>query len=480
VGSSHLAIDLGAESGRAFIGRIGTTIELEELGRFRNAARQLPGRLAWDLELIQGFIEDAARRCDRVDSISIDGWGVDFGLLDGAGALVAPPRSYRDPFKAGSLDLLLQGISAAELYDRTGIQVMEINTSCQLAALSRKAPDELARAHRLLMVPDLLRLRLGAEPVGERTNASTTQLLTPSGEWDPALARAAGVPLAILPGVVNSYEVVGRTATELGGLRIVAGVSHDTAAAVAGAPLRLGEAVISSGTWSLVGLELPGPVISPAAFKLNLSNEHGVDGTTRLLRNVMGLWMVQEARRAWAAEDGFETSYADLSNMATGTRGESLVNPDDPGFLRPDDMPAAVQEYCRRTGQVVPTTRGEILRTILESLALRYRWVIEALETVSGTSVDALRVVGGGSQNELLCQLTADATGRPLTAGPVEATVLGNLLVQAVATGALPDLASGRAIVQTTHPGRLYQPSGDASPAFERFCALPTVGTPLP
>ena len=478
VASVHLAIDLGAESGRAFVASVGNGVELREIGRFRNLPQRRDGRVAWNMPLIRDFISDALGRCGPVDSVSIDSWAVDFGLLDSEGGLIAPPRCYRDPFNVGALDLVLERISASDLYNRTGIQLLEINTICQLAALAARRPAELAEASKLLMIPDLLRLWMGGEAVSERTNASTTQMLAPSGEWDPVAVAASGAAMSILPVTVESYEVVGRCSASLGGVPIVAGASHDTAAAVAGTPLRSGEAFLSSGTWSLLGLELPAPVISRQAQRLNLSNEHGVAGTTRLLRNVMGLWMVQQSRRAWALLDGFESDYADLAGLAASASIDSIVDPDAALFVRPEDMTAAIDEYCVRTGQRAPGSRGETLRCILQSLALRYRWVIEALELVTGSRVTTLRVVGGGSQNELLCQLTADAAARPVQAGPVEATVLGNVMVQAVVQGTLPDLAAGRAIIETSLAPRIYQPSQDLEPAYQRFCALPGVGRP--
>ena len=444
MGSTHLAVDLGAESGRAFIGKVGDGITIEEVGRFRNRAVQLPDRLAWDLTGIHGFIVDSVAAAGEVSSLAIDCWAVDFALLRADGSLTAPPRCYRDPLTAGILEDLHSVIPASDLYRRTGIQMMEINTICQLFALARSSAPELAEARRLLLIPDLLRHWLGADPAAERTNASTTQLLSPDGTWDTELAAAVGLEPGILPPIVDSYETIGGHPGPAGMIPIIAGAAHDTAAAVAGTPLGEGAAFISSGTWSLVGVELPGPIISDRALALNMSNEHGVGGTTRFLRNVMGLWLLQQCRQGWARADGHVTEYAELVQLAaTATPGRFLVDPDHASFLRPDDMPAAIAAFCAGTGGSAPASRAEIVRCVIDSLALRYRWVLEALESCTGNAVRRVNIVGGGSQNALLCQATADATGLPVEAGPVEATVLGNLIVQAVATGSLASLAAG-------------------------------------
>ena len=472
MGSAHLAIDLGAESGRAFVGRIAGTIELTEIGRFRNIPLSLPDRTCWNVGGILQFILDSLAAAGDVDSLSIDAWGVDFGLLRGDGSLLAPPRCYRDPLNAGMLAPTFARIPRADLYEQTGIQMMEINTSCQLLALAQKRPQELAQAETLLMIPDLLRYWLGGEPVAERTNASTTQLLRPDGTWATDVFAALGVDAAMMPRLAESNQVVGTTAA---GIPIIAGPSHDTAAAVVGAPLREGAAFLSCGTWSLVGMELPGPVLNEVALGLNLSNEQGVGGTTRLLRNVMGLWLLQECRRGWTAADGHPTEYSELTAMAAADSGEPpLVDPDDPAFLRPADMEAAIQAYCATTGQPAPGGRGAIVRCVIASLALRYRWVIEALERATGRKVGSINLVGGGSQNQLLCQATADACGVPVEAGPHEATVLGNLVVQAIAAGDVGDVAEGRELIRRSFPTRAYQP-GEGSvweSRYRRFCEL--------
>ena len=480
MGSSHLAVDLGAESGRAFVGHVADRITIEEVGRFRNGAVQLPDRLTWDITGIHRFILDSVAASPAVSSLAIDCWGVDFGLLRADGSLTALPRSYRDPLTSGILGDLHRLLPARRLYQRTGIQMMEINTICQLFALARQAAPELAEARSLLLIPDLLRHWLGADLAAERTNASTTQLLGPEGAWEASLATAIGVDPGILPRVVDSYETVGGHAGPGGSIPIIAGAAHDTAAAVAGTPLSAGAAFISSGTWSLVGMELPGPVISDRARVLNMSNEHGVAGTTRFLRNVMGLWLLQECRRAWAGEDGQATDYATLVELAGRVEpGRFLLDPDDVSFLRPGDMPAAVAAFCAGIGGPVPTSRAEVIRCVIDSLALRYRWVIDALQKCTNRTVERVNIVGGGSQNSLLCQATADATGVVVEAGPAEATVLGNLIVQAVATGSLASLEEGRALIRTSFPPARYQPRDTDSwdEMYARFGEL--VGRPI-
>jgi rhamnulokinase len=472
VGSTHLAVDLGAESGRAFVGNIGDELAIEEIGRFQNRTQRLGDRLAWDIDAIRAFVTNSAATAGSVDSLAIDTWGVDFGLLRSDGTLIAPPRCYRDPYTRGAIQRLEQRIPAAELYRRTGIQKMDFNTICQLLVMAESDSAELTDAHCLLLIPDLLRYWLGADAAAERTNASTTQLLGPGGDWDYELAGKIGVDARILPPVVQSFERVGTTAD---GVAIVAGASHDTAAAVAGAPLDDGSVFISSGTWSLVGIELPAPVINETARGLNLSSEHGVAGTTRLLRNVMGLWLLQECRRTWAKEDGEATEYSALMDLATSAAAMGpLIDPDDPEFLRPTDLPAAIASFCARTQQQPPDSRGAVVRSIIDSLALRYRWVIEAIERCTGADLTRINLVGGGSQNSLLCQATADATGLVVEAGPQEATVLGNVVVQGIARGSLTNLAQGRKLVRRSFPPVRFEPrpGTDWDSAYERFCAL--------
>jgi rhamnulokinase len=464
-------------------------IRLDERHRFTTAPLTEDGHLVWDVERFHQSILEGLAATPGAVSIGIDGWGVDFALLRGDGSLAASPRCYRDRLTAGILPALFSRIPRRDLFLRTGIQMMEINTVCQLLAMSSSDEPALAAARRLLLIPDLLLHWLGAEPLCERTNASTTQMLGLDGAWAAEVVTAAGVPLTLLPGVVEPGTVRGT----LGGDRVpgkvsastalVSVASHDTASAVVATPLPAdSDAVfISSGTWSLVGTEMSHPVVDDFALRCNLSNEHGHGGTVRLLRNVMGLWLLQECRRRFRAEDGRWTSYDDLVALAaTAPAFAAVVDPDNPAFLRPEDLPRAVAQDCAATGQAPPSNRAALLRVLLESLALRYRWTIEALATASAKRFSAIHIVGGGSRNRLLCQLTADATGLPVTAGPVEATATGNVIVQAIATGHVADVAHGRRLVAAGVELLHYEPRAEErwERAYARFCALPGVGRP--
>ncbi|HXA29483.1 MAG TPA: rhamnulokinase family protein [Candidatus Angelobacter sp.] len=481
------AVDLGAESGRVVRGELSADgIVLDERHRFANRPVSLPDRLAWDITGIFGAVLDGLRAVPDAQSIGVDCWGVDFALLRKDGSLTGLPRSYRDPLTAGILDALFDCIPAATLFARTGIQMMEINTLCQLLALRRAGSPELAGARHLLLLPDLLQHWLGADPVCERTNAGTTQMLGLDGTWAGDVIRACGLDPELLGPLVEAGTVIGRLDGRLAaasGSRpsLVAVASHDTASAVAAIPLQRDDAVfISSGTWSLVGMERDAPCRNDVALRYNLSNERGVDGTVQLLRNVAGLWLVQRLRHSLGAAAGGATpSYAELIALAEQAPPlRSVLDPDDPRFLREPDVAATAGSICRAAGEPVPQDTAALLRALLESLALRYRWCVDALRAATGAAPQVVHVVGGGSRNALLCRLTASATGLPVLAGPVEATATGNVLVQLVATGALDSVAEGRALLARTTPVVRYEPDGDArwDEAYARFCALPSVG----
>jgi rhamnulokinase len=446
-------------------GRVGDVLEVEEVARFQNRPVRLPDRLAWDIEALYRAMVDGVAGAGPADSLAIDSWAVDFGLVEADGTLVAPPRSYRDALTAGILPRLFERIPAADLYRLTGIQMLEINTLCQLIAL--EASDELAAADSLRMIPDLLRARLGGDRVTERTNASSTQMLGLDGEWSAEVLEACGIRPGLLPRVMQSTDFVGEVQMPgIPAIRLVAGASHDTAAAVAGTPLSspADSVFISSGTWSLVGVELPAPVATPAALALNLSNEHGVFGTTRLLRNVMGLWLLQQCQRGWAQEDGRETSIEELVRGAqAASQLVSVFDPDDAALLRADDMPSAIRRALHDADQPAPGSRDALVRSILESLALRYRWAVDALSSVTGMRPGRIHVVGGGSANRLLCQMTASATGIPVIAGPVEATALGSIAVQAIAVGTLRDLAEARELIGRSVATVEYEPRDEVA-----------------
>ncbi len=441
------AADLGAASGRVIVGEVGAgTLELRECHRFPNRPVRTAGTLHWDiLALYQGVL-DGLRAAGPVDGIGIDSWAVDYGLLDADGALLGNPVHYRDERTAGAKDNL-ERLGARELYATTGLQFLPFNTIHQLAAEPR-----LALAHRLLLIPDLLAYWLTGEQGAEVTNASTTQLLdVRTRTWATGLMSKIGAAPALFPALREPGEVIGSTGD---GTPVIAVGSHDTASAVVGVPADHDRfAYISCGTWSLVGVELEQPVLTEASRKANFTNELGVDGTVRYLRNVMGLWLLQECVREWGADTA-----SLLAEAATLPRG-AVIDPDDPVFLPPGDMPARIVAVCERTGQPVPRDPAAIVRCIVDSLADAHRRAVEDAQTLSGKAVDVVHVVGGGARNALLCQLTADACGLPVVAGPVEATAIGNVLVQARALGALNgDLNRLRALIRATQPVTRYQP----------------------
>ena len=465
------AIDLGAESGRVVHGRFdGARVALEVAHRFENRPVRLPDGLRWNL--LSLFAETLAglRAIDApLRGVAVDTWGVDYALLDADGRVLALPFHYRDARTEGMVVRAHARVSAEDLYAVTGIQTMPINTVFQLLA-DAAAP----RAERIALVPDLLSYWLSGELVNEITNASTTGLLDArTGTWARGLIERLGLPAA--PFAADPVEPGATLGPLLAHHEIAADVhvvaSHDTASAFVAAPVR-GEnaAILSSGTWSLLGLELDAPVLTDRAREFNLTNERGVDGTTRLLRNVMGLWLVQECHRHWDA------SYDELHELAAQARSDvPLFDPDDDRFLRPGDMPSLIRAACAESGQPAPEDRGEIVRSILTSLACKYRLVLDRLERVTGREVDVVHVIGGGARNELLCRLTADLLERPVFAGPVEATALGNVLVQARAVGEISSPAEMRAVAAASADPVVYEPSGGAAEIYERFLAKEVV-----
>jgi len=436
-------------------------LELSEVHRFWNGPVRLRDTLHWDVLHLYRSVLDGLRTAGSVDGIGIDSWAVDYGLLDASGRLIGNPVHYRDSRTDGVMDRVLQTISTEELYDVTGLQQLPFNTICQLVA-----EGFLGQAETLLMIPDLLGYWLTGETGAERTNASTTQLYdVRARSWSSELAERVGVPASVFPKLREPGDVVGTLLPEVveeTGLDpatpVIAVGSHDTASSVVAVPAADERfAYISSGTWSLVGLELESPVLSAEAREANFTNEGGVDGRIRFLKNVMGLWILQECQRIWGADDlpALLRDAADASPFAV------LIDPDAPEFLAPGNMPRRIEEHCRATGQERPRSQAATVRCILESLALAYRRTLRLAQTIADRPVDVLHVIGGGSQNELLCQLTADACGLPVLAGPVEASALGNVLVQARALGEpLPDLSAMRAMVRSTHQLRRYEPQG--------------------
>jgi rhamnulokinase len=476
-----VAVDLGAESGRAVVGTFdGERLALEDVHRFANVPVTLAGTLHWDFLRLFGEVTAGLRRAATggpVASVGVDTWGVDFGLLDARGRLLANPVHYRDRRTDGMPDLAFAVVPRDDIYAATGIQFMPINTLYQLYAMVRAGDPLLGQADRLLMMADLFHHFLAGTAVAEYTNASTSQCLDPvARDWARPLLARFGIPTGILPPIVAPGTVLGpvradvAAETGLRGARVVAPGSHDTASAVVGAPLAgPTTAFLSSGTWSLIGLEVPAPVITGVTLAANLTNEGGVAGTIRLLRNVVGLWLVQESRRAlWPSGDA--PSYAELAALAeTAPPFTAFIDPDDERFVRPGDLPARVRAFCVETGQPVPQDDGTLVRVLLESLALRYAVAVDELARASGHPIETIQVVGGGSNNQLLCRLTAGATGLPVRAGPVEATASGNLCVQAIAAGELASIAEARAVIARSFPVTHYEPEGEWAEARARF-----------
>ncbi len=487
--ANFIAIDLGASSGRVLLGRWdGARFELHELHRFENGVVNILGRLHWDVlrlwaEVKAGLARYAAQFDDPPASIGVDTWGVDFALLDQAGRLIGNPYGYRDRHTDGMLERVLQQVSRRWIFEQTGIQFMQINTLIQLFSMVQAGDPQLAAAETLLMIPDLFHYWLTGRKAAEYTNATTTQFFHGrERRWATELLEALNLPSQILPPLVAPGTVLGELRPEVldetglrGPVPVIAPASHDTGSAVAAIPgLGPHSAYISSGTWSLMGVEIGQPIVTDRALELNFTNEGGVAGSIRLLQNITGLWLLQECRRQWRRA---RQSYGWDELLALGERAApfgSLVNPDAADFLSPGDMPAAIRAYCRRTGQAEPESVGAVVRCCLDSLALKYRSVLGALEDLVGHRLATIRVVGGGSQNRLLCQLTADACDRPVVAGPVEATALGNIMVQAIGSGHLPDLAAGRRAIAASVQLDLYEPrpGADWEAAFARFNRL--------
>ncbi|MEV6009738.1 rhamnulokinase family protein [Streptomyces sp. NPDC051976] len=469
--AAFAAVDLGATSGRVIVGRVGRgEMELREVNRFGNGPVRLPSGLHWDLPaLVRGVMEGlrAAGRAGGVASVGIDSWAVDYGLLDADGALLGLPYHYRDARTAGVAERVRDEIGARELYALNGLQHLPFNTVFQLAAARGSA--QLAAARTLLLMPDLLGHRLTGEIGAEVTNASTTGLLDArTGAWSRELAGRIGLDPGLLPPLREPGSRVGtllpRIAAATGlapGTPVTAVASHDTASAVAAVPATApGAAYISCGTWSLAGLELDAPVLGEASRAANFTNERGVDGTVRYLRNIMGMWLLEECRRAWAAQGQPTELAALLDEAADAEPFAALVDAEAPEFLAPADMPAAIRAFCVRTGQRPPADRGAVVRCVLESLALAHRRVLRRAAELADRDVTHIHLVGGGSRNALLCRFTAEATGLPVIAGPAEATALGNILVQARAHGLVGDLPAMRRLVAATQRLRRYEPGG--------------------
>jgi len=471
--ASFAAIDLGAESGRVILGTVSDErLELAELHRFPNGPVRLIDELHWDVlrlwsEMKQG-VAKAALEAGRLEGIGIDTWGVDFALLGKGDTLLGNPFHYRDSRTNGMLDKAFGIVPREEIFDRTGIQFMQFNTVFQLLAMRLGGSPLLERAETLLMMADLFNFWFTGRKCCEFTNATTTQAYDPrAGRWAVEMIAKLGLPTRIFPEIVPPGTVLGPLREEIaaelgtGETPLIAPATHDTGSAVAAVPATTDQtwAFISSGTWSLIGMEVPMPIINKDSARYNFTNEGGVYGTFRFLKNIMGLWLVQESRRTWQRQ-GTDYSYAQLTALAVATKPfVAILDPDDTSFIAPGDMPSRIADYCQRTGQTPPNGPGETVRVCLESLALAYRQTLARIEACTGRKVEVIHIVGGGTQNRPLCQWTADATGCTVVAGPIEATAAGNVAVQAVATAVLPDLDAARQVIRRSFELAVYEPT---------------------
>ena len=488
INRNYLAVDLGAESGRVIIGTLAEDrLSLKEVRRFANIPVRLPDGLHWDVlriwsEIKSGISAAVSRNSEHIDSIGLDTWGVDFALMDKNGDLLANPFHYRDSRTDGMYKEAFRRMPRERIFENTGIQFMEVNTLYQLLAMVVSKSPLLDVARTFLTVPDLFNYWLTGKINCEFTEATTTQCFDPhTRDWSRPLLTAMGIPEQLFQPVTEPGTVIGGlaagVANEVGSERIpvVAPACHDTGSAVAAIPAEgKNFAWLSSGTWSILGVEADQPVVNDQTLKYNFTNEGGVFGKWRLSKNVMGLWILQECRRTWARK-GEELTYDEITRMATDAKPfQFIIDPDFNGFMHPEDMPEKIREYCRNSGQLVPQDKGEIIRSVLESIALKYRWVLERLGEITGSHFERLHIIGGGTQNRLLNQFTADATQCPCLTGPVEATALGNVLMQAIALGHIESLEYARSLVRTSFPPSLYQPGESKAwdQAYVRLMAL--------
>lgn len=490
---TYLAADLGASGGRLLAGRFdGSKLRLEELHRFENGPVAAVGSLYWDVlglwtQITQG-LRIARTRCGgSIRSIGVDAWGVDFALLGRGDVLLGNPHCYRDPRSEGMLQRAIDQVGREAIFAQTGLQFMPINTLYQLMAMRVQKSPLLDVAESFLMMPDFFHWLLTGEKSNEFTNSTTTQFFNPaSGDWAFDLLKQLDLPTHLFRPVVPPGTQLGplrgelAAETGLNDVQVVLPGTHDTASAVMAVPAsgaaqeRPDWCYISSGTWCLMGIETPRPVINDECRRLNFTNEGGVGGTIRLLKNITGLWLVQECRRAWR-QAGQDHSWEELMRLSADAQPlAALVDPDDASFLNPGDMPAAIREYCRRTNQAPPASEGAVIRCALESIALKSRWVLDGLEGLSGGRLQTIHIVGGGTQNRELCQAIADACQRRVLAGPVEATALGNVMMQALAAGAVGSIAEARDVVRGSFPVEQYEPQNSAAwqDAYGKFLLL--------
>ncbi|MDE2852974.1 MAG: rhamnulokinase [Chloroflexota bacterium] len=468
-----IAIDLGATSGRVMDAAFdGERLHLSQIHRFPNVPVQTPTALHWDVLRLWHEITVGIGAASEAASIGLDCWGVDYALLDSAGELLANPYHYRDPRTDGAMEWVFERMPRREIFARTGIQFMPLNALYQLVAGIRDGSPLLEQAASMLTIADLFNYWLTGSKTCEFTEATTMQLYNPAlADWDREIMAAVGIPSELLTPIVEPGARIG----QYQGIDVILPACHDTGSAVVAVPsTEANSAYLSSGTWSLLGLELAAPILSDAAYEANVTNEGGYGGSWRLLKNIMGLWLVDQCRATWRAA-GVDYSYAQLTAMVREAAPfKAFIEPDDPSFLPPGDMPARVIDYCRRTGQPAPESDADVMATVYISLAYKYRCVLEQLIDVSGQAVDKLHIIGGGAQNALLNQMTANATGRPVIAGPVEATATGNAIAQLIALGELGDVAEARAMLSGAGDLLHFEPrdSAEWDAHYGRFRAL--------
>lgn len=482
---SFLAIDLGAESGRAILGRIDDRLALAEIHRFPNGPVRVGERIHWDVLRLWTEIQNGLRiaaGAGPLAGMGVDTWGVDFGLLDESDHLIGNPYHYRDARTNGMIEVASQIVPLEEIYNQTGIQFMQLNTLFQLFAMRQENDPALQSARTFLTMPDLFNFWLTGVKANEFTDATTTQCYNPREKrWASDLLSRLGIPQHIFGQIVPPGTVLKPLHPSVAEdascerIPVIAVGSHDTASAVAAVPAEGNDFIyISSGTWSLIGIESQEPIINADSLKHNLTNEGGVCDTIRFLKNIMGMWLLQECRRQWT-KSGKSYSYDELTNLASDAPAlKSFVYVGDDRFLAPGDMVERIQAFCRKTNQPIPETQAEVVRCILESLALEYRWSTERLRELSGKSLPVIHIIGGGSRNGLLNQFTADATGCQVVAGPVEATAIGNILLQAIGLRHLSSLDDGRALVRRSFDVTSFEPHTSSvwNEAYSRYLAL--------
>jgi rhamnulokinase len=485
---TYIAIDLGASSGRAVAVHFdGERIDLEEVHRFSNSGVAVGDSLYWDVlrlyeEMLNGLRACVQKHGGDIAGIGVDTWGVDYALLDARGDLIGNPYCYRDPRTQGMMNAVFERVSREEIFDHTGLQFMELNTLFQLYAMAKQNHPQLEMARSFLMMPDLFNYWFTGRKACEFSDATTTQFYDPrKGDWSTELLDRLGIPTGMLTDIVPSGTTLGPLRPSIaddvgaGSVDVIAPACHDTGSAVAAVPMTEADAAyISCGTWALLGAEIQEPAITPDVLDHNFTNEGGVFGTFRFLKNITGLWLVQECKRVWDLE-GNTRSFAELTGLASKADPlVTLVDPDHADFATPGDFPDRIRSLAEQTGQPLPESEGAVIRCAIESLAMKCRYVLGNLEEVLGRRMKVVHIVGGGIQNTLLCQLVADATGRPVVAGPVEATALGNILMQAYARGRIGSLAEIRQIVRNSTDLVTYEP-GDIGPwdeASERFAKM--------